>query len=296
MNADQGGRHLEGQAVINGILEECYKISRSMILQEPEVDQSLMELKEKLIHAFTELDMILCLSESDKYIDLVRIEALQNTLDWIDSQQKDGKFLDENGNPPKGQAYLRSLLEASYDRVNDILLNLESNQKDVETLDSIKDLISHVQEFSKDTVLMSKSKIEEMANLISDSLFHPTEIMESVSSKILSLTRSGVSMLSRAYLQLEPISDELKPISEKLNSIKTTLLEKRNQFNKSVTSGIRASMKELVVLHSELDQIDRSRINGKFVNDKIKNGQYHLSSLLNECYCLLYELTNRVQI
>ena len=296
MNADQGGRHLEGQAVINGILEECYKISRSMILQEPEVDQSLMELKEKLIHAFTELDMILCLSESDKYIDLVRIEALQNTLDWIDSQQKDGKFLDENGNPPKGQAYLRSLLEASYDRVNDILLNLESNQKDVETLDSIKDLISHVQEFSKDTVLMSKSKIEEMANLISDSLFHPTEIMESVSSKFLSLTRSGVSMLSRAYLQLEPISDELKPISEKLNSIKTTLLEKRNQFNKSVTSGIRASMKELVVLHSELDQIDRSRINGKFVNDKIKNGQYHLSSLLNECYCLLYELTNRVQI
>jgi hypothetical protein len=286
---------LGGQAVINGMLAECYKMSRSMILQEPEIDPSMMELKESLVHVLTELDMILSISESDKSIDMHRLEVLQNTLDSIDSQQKDGKFLDENGNPPEGQAYIRFLLEASYDRVNDILLSLESDKIEKGAHDSIKELISQVQGFSKNAILMSKSKIEEIASTLSASLLHPKETLESASLKFLSLTRSGVSLLSKAYLQMEPISDELKPISEKLNSIKSSLLEKRNTFNKGVTLGIKASMKnELVVLQSELDQIDRSRIHGKFLSDKIKNGQYHLSSLLNECYCLLYELTNRV--
>lgn len=282
---------LAGQAVINGMLEECYKMTRKMIVQEPEIDQSLMELKEELDLALTELDMILSLSEKDKSIDLNQLESLQETLDAIDSKQKDSKFLDENGNTPKGQAAIRFLLEAAYDRVNDILLNLESSYKEGEYPESLKDLISNAQgKFSKETI-MSKSKIEEVAKALSDSLLHPKETLELVSSKFLSLIRAGVSMLSKAYLQLEPISDELIPVSEKLNSIKTFLLKERNEFNKGITRGTKSSIQnDMIKFQSELDEIDRSRINGKFVNKTIQNGQYHVSSLLNECYCLLYEL------
>lgn len=289
-----------GHAVINGMLEECYKMTRNLNLREPEIDESLIPIKEKLEYALAELEMIHSVSETDKSIDFDHLKSLQENLDLIDSQQMDGKFLDKNGNPPKGQEYIKYLLEASYDKVNDILLNLESDQKEGEHYESLKDLISNAQglisNFSKETLQISKSKVEELAKMVSDTLLHPKESMEGVSSKVLSLIRSGESLLSKVYLQIEPISNELMPISEKLNEIKSFLLKTRNEFNKDITYGTKKSSikNEMIKVQSELDEIDRSRINGKFVDEKIQYGQYHLSSLLNECYCLMYDLANRI--
>lgn len=131
---------LAGQTIINVMLEECYKITRKMIMQEPEIDQNLFYIKEELEQALTELDMILLTTLKDKSVDLNHLESLQNTLDTIDSQQKDGKFFDENGNIPKGQAYIRFILEASYDRVNDILVNLEMEDGEEQYPESLKEL------------------------------------------------------------------------------------------------------------------------------------------------------------
>ena len=85
-------------------------------------------------------------------------------------------------------------------------------------------------------------------------------------------------------------------MSKKLNGIKSSLLQIRNEFNKGITIGKRDSIikNQIIKAQSDLDEIDRSRINGKFVDDNIMTGQYHLASLLNECYCLMYELTHRM--
>ena len=119
--------------------------------------------------------------------------------------------------------------------------------------------------------------------------------MSSLSTKFLSLTRSGVALLSKAYLRLESIPNELLPLSEKLDSIKSSLLDLRNEFNKGISRGIRPSIKsQLMQIQLQLDDIDRARINGKFISEKIQDGQYHLASILNECYCLMYELSHRI--
>lgn len=142
---------------------------------------------------------------------------------------------------------------------------------------------------------LSKAKIEEIVSTLSGSLLHPKETLQYISSRFLSLIRAGVSMLSKEYLQVEPISDELMSMYEELNCIKSLLLEKRNEFNKGITHGTKAFVQnDIVKLQSRLYEIDRSRINGKFVNEAIQNGQIHLSSLLNECYCITYELLNRM--
>lgn len=138
-------------------MEECYKMTRKLILEQPEIDQSLFELKEKIDQVLTELDMILSKWEFEKAIDSAHLQSLQEILDSLDSQQKDSKFLDECGNAPKGQAYIRHLLETAYDRVNEILLNLESNQEDGDHYEALKDLISKFPGIYKETITFGKN-------------------------------------------------------------------------------------------------------------------------------------------
>ena len=49
-------------------------------------------------------------------------------------------------------------------------------------------------------------------------------------------------------------------------------------------------------IYSELDALEKTRVSGNFVSTDIKNGQDHLRSLMNECYCLVFELIDRCSV
>ena len=65
-----------------------------------------------------------------------------------------------------------------------------------------------------------------------------------------------------------------------------TFQVKMNAFNKSVDE-----------LHDSLLRVDKSQINGQWMSgdsQEIPMGQEHLHAILDECYCLLYELKERM--
>jgi hypothetical protein len=93
-----------------------------------------------------------------------------------------------------------------------------------------------------------------------------------------------------------------------LESIRSQLLEARNEINKlSISKRTNTSSSEIPpkvlsekveTLHSELDSLDRGRVNGNFLvgpqKPDVLPGQNHLKSLLNENYCLVFELKDRL--
>jgi hypothetical protein len=72
----------------------------------------------------------------------------------------------------------------------------------------------------------------------------------------------------------------------------------QQQGEKPSESDLLKISQETEALHRELDEINQSRTNGKFILEAdagyIPTGQEHLNSLLDECYCRVYEVIDRM--
>ena len=301
-----------GQAVITALIERCFRLIHHLILQVPEVDPALMEYKEKVERIISDLNLM----ASQAQVDRNELIQLQVELDEVDSQQKDSKFLDSFGNIPVGQAHLRALIERAYDLVNDIQLKIEAREVDGEYFvkvikESIQEIEDRLQESTTSILSLSKSKIRDINEQLSRTIGHlkewllnPKEGLAKISSTAASVHRSGMSVLSRVYAELEPVSEELMPIQNQLNTIRSSLLDIRNQFNRidlntTVQKAAIKDLKENVEsIHSELESLDKQRVEGNFLSSsgKIKSGQDHLRSVMNECYCLIFELIDRLSV
>jgi hypothetical protein len=268
--------------------------------------------------------------ELDLDINPYELLQYQEELDHIDSLAKNGKFYDERGGIPRGQAQIRLLIEQAYDMVNECLSYMEAKeekhadpleliQKMGERLLDAQDSLWTFTKASGDQLYsLSRSKLgiinrtlTDGADMIKRLLEEPKRGMNQAASKVAALSRSGLSVLTRLYAEFEPVDESLKPTKSRLDEIRSQLLDMRNSFNKTRSQGLLASQsristelqsrygRELESMRSALDEIDRGRVDGQFIKSPgqpAKSGQDHLKSLLNECYCLVFEMQDRLSI
>jgi len=313
----EGDKEVQGgQAVIIALIERCYRLAHHLILEAPEVDPALLDYKLRVEKIISDLNLINTAPSAGLKIYKDELVQIQKELDEIDSNQHDSKFLDSSGNIPAGQAHLRDLIERAYDLVNDCMLKIESLEEDHSFLKGMKDSIRQMEdrllESTTSIFALSKAKVSGLNDQLSNTVGYvkewlnsPNKGLNKISSKVASVHRSGMSVLSKIYAELEPVADELLPVKNQLNTIRSSLLDLRNQFNRNdmAKTSDKAELKDLKEkvesVHSELEALDRNRVDGNFISEssaQVKTGQDHLRALMNECYCLVFELIDRCSV
>ncbi|CAG8689894.1 22628_t:CDS:2, partial [Dentiscutata erythropus] len=112
-----------GQAQVIGLLEECYEDAHELIASQNNVAEFLRPFYDRLIDLKSQLERLVLthrwsLRETDLW-------SYQLQLAKIDSMRKDGKFYDDEGNIPEGQATLLYLLHKCYRLVYKLLSSSE---------------------------------------------------------------------------------------------------------------------------------------------------------------------------
>ncbi|ORX90418.1 hypothetical protein K493DRAFT_317986 [Basidiobolus meristosporus CBS 931.73] len=107
----------EGQAVLNFLLQKCYRLVYHLLSSSEPIAEPLMPIHNQLITLRT------CLLEVKKWggpFTARELYPYQLKLASIDNLRIDGKFLDEDRNVPEGQAIVMSLLNECYDIVYEL--------------------------------------------------------------------------------------------------------------------------------------------------------------------------------
>ncbi|CAG8816604.1 46540_t:CDS:2 [Gigaspora margarita] len=112
-----------GQGQVIGLLEECYEDAHELIACQNNVAEFLRPLYDRLIDLKSQLERLVLthrwsLRETDLW-------SYQSQLTKIDNMRKDGKFYDDEGNIPEGQATLLYLLHKCYRLVYKLLSSSE---------------------------------------------------------------------------------------------------------------------------------------------------------------------------
>ncbi|KAJ1552811.1 hypothetical protein HK096_010340 [Nowakowskiella sp. JEL0078] len=202
-----------------------------------------------------------------------------------------------------------------------ILSSLNSTVTDArETLVSYATGISDV---SLATVHSVYSTLRDGTTYVRESILAPLYVADNARSKMVNALRSGLGYSSVLLAKLEPVEESLRFVEADLVSIRMRLKKLRNQrvaykIRKMTNDGVSAVLMDAIVddippeggenkpasmetksfrrtledLQNELDAIDGKRLDGKFLDSQgnVVKGQAYLQSLLDECYCLIFEL------
>ncbi|KAK9718726.1 hypothetical protein K7432_005298 [Basidiobolus ranarum] len=112
----------EGQAVLNYLLQKCYRLVYHLLSSSEPIAEPLMPIHNQLITLRT------CLLEVKKWggpFTARELYPYQLKLASIDNLRVDGKFLDEDGNVPEGQAIVMSLLNECYDVIYELKASVD---------------------------------------------------------------------------------------------------------------------------------------------------------------------------
>lgn len=124
---DTSGNVPRGQAMLNSMMEKSYRLARLLNVEAEEmhgVDSKLRDLHVRLLGVHKALtDMI---NGTNKHVTLEAIQMQQRELAEISSLEKDGKFFDESGQIPRGQATITKLLATCYRLAHHLLVKLDS--------------------------------------------------------------------------------------------------------------------------------------------------------------------------
>lgn len=101
-----------GQAILVGLLEECFEICHDITVRNDEVPMTLQPIYDRLVEIKSQLEHLVLthrwtLRETDLW-------NYQVTLKEIDRLRVDGKFVDSEGKQPEGQLVLLYLLRRCY--------------------------------------------------------------------------------------------------------------------------------------------------------------------------------------
>ncbi|SNX84405.1 uncharacterized protein MEPE_03114 [Melanopsichium pennsylvanicum] len=101
-----------GQAILVGVLEECFEICHDMTIRNDEVPMTLQPIYDRLVEIKSQLEHLVLthrwtLRETDLW-------NYQVTLKEIDRLRVNGKFVDSEGKQPEGQLVLLYLLRRCY--------------------------------------------------------------------------------------------------------------------------------------------------------------------------------------
>ncbi|KAG8861396.1 hypothetical protein FRB96_002845 [Tulasnella sp. 330] len=111
------------QALVVGILEECFEIAHEIEAREKDVSFTLKAIYDRLMEIRGQLESLVMthrwtLRETDLW-------NYENALRDIDKMRVDGKFVDSEGNKPQGQYVLLYLLRRCYGLIYRLLSSSE---------------------------------------------------------------------------------------------------------------------------------------------------------------------------
>ncbi|KAJ5130732.1 uncharacterized protein N7515_006771 [Penicillium bovifimosum] len=224
------------------------------------------------------------------------VNGLREQLKKIEKTQKDGNFVDAEGNILAGQEDVKSLIHRCW-RWTDLVLEREGKiderfREQYERLLEIRnqlDRLSVTQAWSlRETDLFGyQRKLDRLdearinGNFV-DAGGQPADLH--AQRTLLYLIRRSYAYIYALLISSEPVSEALLPVYNQLQTLRRCLIEVKE-------SGGVANSRELYPYSMKLNSIDNMRVDGKFyVGPDIPEGQGSVNNLLAECYDLVWEL------
>ncbi|KAJ5084411.1 hypothetical protein NUU61_008990 [Penicillium alfredii] len=224
------------------------------------------------------------------------VNGLREQLKKIEKSQKDGNFVDADGNILAGQDDLKSLIQRCW-KWTEIVLEREGKiderfREQYERLLEIRnqlDRLSVTQAWSlRETDLFGYQRrldrIDEArvnGNFV-DAEGQPADLH--AQRTLLYLIRRSYAYIYALLISSEPVSEALLPVHNQLQTLRRCLIEVKE-------SGGVSNSRELYPYSMKLNSIDNMRVDGKFyVGPDIPEGQGSVNALLAECYDLVWEL------
>ncbi|BGO92623.1 hypothetical protein NBRC10512_008171 [Rhodotorula toruloides] len=231
------------------------------------------------------------------------VQPILAELRTIEDKRKDGKFVVEkppagSGDffaPEKGQELLAGLLQDNFDICEDIKAREGEDQVARGPLQPIYDRLSEIRAQLERLVLTHRWTLREtdlynyqnelarVDALRVDGKFRDADgNVPEGQLVLLYLLRRCYGLCYRLMVSSEPVSEELMPIANKLNTIKRCLIEVAKQ-------GGPFTARDLYPFQLALYQIDSLRKDGKFEgrDGSIPEGQAILNALLSETHELV---------
>ncbi|CAI7574526.1 hypothetical protein N7533_002666 [Penicillium manginii] len=273
-------------------LEQC-QISLSKLQKGlAALDPALVQTHETLVSILRSTSAVNTRSKFSS----TEVNNLREQLKKIEATQKDGNFVDADGNPLAGQDELKSLIQRCW-RWTEIVLERQGKiqegfQEQYERLLEIRnqlDRLSVTQAWSlRETDLFGyQRKLDRIDEARVNGNFVDAEGQAAdlhAQRTLLYLIRRSYAYIYALLISSEPVSEALLPVYNQLQTLRRCLIEVKE-------SGGVANSRELYPYSMKLNSIDNMRVDGKFyVGPDIPEGQGSVNSLLAECYDLVWEL------
>ncbi|TFB07655.1 hypothetical protein CCMA1212_001205 [Trichoderma ghanense] len=256
------------------------------------IGEPLLPTHEKLISILRSIS----LANTKAKFSSAEVQKLQKQLLDIGEKRKDGQFVDENGNVPRGSVEIAELYQRCL-KWSEMVLERKGSMPEqfrptYETLVAIRnelEKLSLTQAWAlRETDLYDfqrqLDKIDESRQNgnFYDDRGRPADLY--TQRTMLYLIRRSYAYIYSFILASEPVSEALLPVYNQLQTLKRCLLEVRD-------SGGVSSVRELYPYSMKLNSLDNLRVDGKFVvNGDIPEGQGSVSELLAECFDITYDL------
>ncbi|ORZ18643.1 hypothetical protein BCR42DRAFT_411328 [Absidia repens] len=297
---------------------QCETIYKKLLATIHEVSPELLPIRNKLLRIRRQLLTVACRSDFGSK----DILPLQEELNDIDASRVDGKFLDEDGGTPAGQAVVTGLLDQVHQFAYDLVIVTTSDfspalQSLRERLVEIKnhlerlaltqkwtmrqtDLFSYQHQLHDIVKLRYTGKEEDVDPTAAAAVAPVTsEVDQDRIGKFLDAEGNAPDgqtvvnfLLHKCYRMIlellndsVPVGEALTPIYNQLTSVKQCLLAVKK-------TGAPCTPEELYPYQMKLASIENVRKDGKFYDDRgdIPEGQALCVNTLEECYQLMEEL------
>ncbi|EGF83832.1 hypothetical protein BATDEDRAFT_33936 [Batrachochytrium dendrobatidis JAM81] len=227
-------------------------------------------------------------------------ELLEEAFDLIHECMVEYEAQDANDDP------FSDVLDTLIDRVFNVRIGL------TRYAGTATDSIATI---SKPALKLMYDVAKEGVVIATDTVAHPQKAALGAYSKLRAVASSTMKFINRIGEELEPIDETLQPQYETLHVIRQTLRKMRNERNrvylaaqvKPSESEVDVQMKraketiaqfneaysaQLSEILTDLHKMERSRVDGKFMNDfgEVPSGQVPLSAMLDECFCIAMEM------
>ncbi|KAI8907363.1 hypothetical protein EDD86DRAFT_53779 [Gorgonomyces haynaldii] len=284
-----------GQAMCMSLLNRCYKLVHEIVVELPELDDSLLQTYIKLKEANVQLRSMLEMVYDGIDIFPLHLREIQDQVNAIESTLKDGKFTDEQGNVPQGQAMLHEQLEQAYDSIH-LLLEYQEQPGEQEWSKDMRELVqarNNLWALATDTFsAVSETAYEALIAPLNTSV----DIVKSTVKKGNRLAKgyaaSAISYARKLALSLEEVDPLLQPSQKELELILQRLYAIRNLRNRQVlvkiineTPNDPIVYEDAVLLNGLYDELKQAE---KEIPKVIElPGERVIKHLVDECYAVL---------
>ncbi|KIY52826.1 hypothetical protein FISHEDRAFT_18746, partial [Fistulina hepatica ATCC 64428] len=272
---------------------DCNKLLRSLEDSLAVLSVELQPIHERLVVLRRQL-VALAAKAAASASQPCELKPILDELRRIDEQRVDGKFLSPNGDVPASQAVCSALLEECFDIAQDVKAQ-DASRHVASALKPVYDRLCDIRAELEGLVLTHRwslretdlwnysLSLQEIEKMRVDGKFQDSGGNRPEGQYVLLyLLRRCHGLIYRLLSSSEPVSEELMPIANKLNTVKKCL-------NEVLKCGGPFEPRDLYPYQLALFQIDSLRKDGKFVgaDGSIPEGQGVVMAHLNECHELM---------